>query len=451
MGLFGTSGIRAVVQEELTSEIAHLAGLSLGTYLNNQGMVLVGRDPRTSGEMIEHAVISGLLSSGCEVLKLGIVPTPTIALATKYYNGDAGVSITASHNPPEYNGIKFWQPNGMAYTPHMEEKIENIIKHRSFKRVDWSRIKGVSSLHGVSDVHINAIIKSVSIDNPLRVVIDCANGASSSITPYVLRKLGCDVITLNSQLDGHFPGRHPEPCSDTLNDLCKVVKSIGADVGIAHDGDGDRTVVVDERGSLVDFDKFLALVAGEMTVKNSIVVTNIDTSICVDEYVAKKGGNVIRTKVGDVHIAEAIINHGAVFGGEPSGSLIFPDVHLCPDGPLAGAKIVEIIDKSGESLSELVERIPSYPLERGKVKCRNDLKLILMNLLKEELPKRLEDIDHVDEIDGIRIVLKDNSWILVRPSGTEPYMRITVEAKEDPSCLYETTFETLKELLEKIG
>ncbi len=449
MKLFGTSGIRAIVQEELTSEIAHLAGLSLGTYLNNQGKVLVGRDPRTSGEMIEHAIISGLLSTGCEVLKLGIVSTPTIAFSTKYYEGDAGVSITASHNPPEYNGIKFWQPNSMAYTPDMEEKIENIIKKRSFRRVDWTRIKGVSRVYGANDAHISAIIDSVKIDNPLKVVIDCANGAASSVTPYVLRRLGCGVITLNSQVDGHFPGRPPEPCSDTLNDLCKVVKSMGADVGIAHDGDGDRTVVVDEEGSLVDFDKFLALIAGEMTVKDSIVITNIDTSICVDEYVAKEGGKVIRTKVGDVHIAEAIMNNGAVFGGEPSGSLIFPDVHLCPDGPLAGVKLVEIINKSEENLSHLIEKIPSYPLERGKIRCRNDQKSVLMDLLKEELPKRFENLDHLDETDGIRIVMKDNSWILVRPSGTEPYMRITVEAKEDVKYLYEITLETLEENLEK--
>ncbi len=406
--LFGTSGIRKKVTE-LSPEFAVNVGASLGTYSMDEAIV-VGRDTRTSSQMLEFALVSGLLSTGKRVVRLGVVPTPTVGVATQDYG--TGIMITASHNPPEYNGFKFWGANG-GFSSKQEREIENIFLSGNFKRASWKKIGEIKERNYI-DKHINLILDHIEIERKIKVVIDCANSAGSFLTPYLLRKLGCEVIALNSQPDGFFPCHELEPTKENLEDTIKAVRGVNADIGIVHDGDADRTAVISKDGSLIDWDDLLALLAYG---KNK-VVTTVDASMRIED-VCKK---VIRTRVGDVAVAEAIKKESADFGGEPSGSFIFPNLHLFPDGPLAAAIVVQMVSEG--KFYEILKEIPSYPTKRVKIPCEDELKSILMEKLKETIS------GEIDTTDGIRI-RTDDGWILIRPSGTEPYVRITAEGKDE--------------------
>ncbi|KUO39054.1 MAG: phosphoglucosamine mutase [Hadesarchaea archaeon DG-33] len=426
--LFGTSGVRGVVGDQLTPELALDLGLALATYLGGKGSVALGKDPRTSSDMIESCVTSGLLSGGCDVMKLGVVPTPAVSFAVRQFRAKAGIMITASHNPPEYNGIKFWGSDGMAYTPEQEEAIERIYSGKQMKPTAWDRIGKVEAID-VLPGYIDEIVGTVKLKRSYKVVVDCGNGAGSVVTPYLLRKLGCKVVTLNSQLDGFFPGRGLEPSPENLGELCSVVKSIGADLGIAHDGDADRAAAVDELGRVAQPDKLLGLIsAHQIRRKKEVVVTTVDASSVVDDCVAERGGKVVRTRVGDVSVATAIKKHKAVFGGEPSGAWIFPRVHLAPDGPLATIKILELLDSTGKKLSELLDMLPEYPTVREKVACPNEKKADVMKKFKIHAKREFLSVKRILTIDGVRLEF-ESGWVLVRPSGTEPYIRVTVEGK----------------------
>jgi phosphoglucosamine mutase len=426
--LFGTSGVRGVVGEQLTPELVIDLGLALATQLGGEGSVVLGKDPRTSSDMLENCLISGLLSGGCNVKRLGIVPTPAVSFAVHHLGAKAGVMITASHNPPEYNGIKFWGSSGMAYAPEQEEKIEAIYFGKKLKPARWDRIGKVEPVD-VLPAYIEKIASAVSLKRGYKVVVDCGNGAGAKVTPYLLRKLGCKVVTLNSQLDGFFPGRGLEPSPENLGDLCTAVKSLGADLGIAHDGDADRAAAVDELGRVAQPDKILGLIsANQLRRKGEVVVTTVDASSIVDDCVAGRGGKVVRTRVGDVNVTAAIKKHKAVFGGEPSSAWIFPSVHLVPDGPLAAVKILELLDSTGKKLSELLDALPEYPTVRKKVACPNERKAGTMKKLGPRLKGEFPDAVKALTIDGIRLEFKDG-WVLVRPSGTEPYIRVTAEGR----------------------
>ena len=427
--IFGTSGVRGVVNEDFTPELALDLGLALATHLGSSGEVAVGKDPRTSSDMIESCLISGLLSGGCSLKRLGTVPTPLVSFATRFLNAKAGVMITASHNPPEYNGVKFFTSDGMAYTPEEEEKIETLYFEKKLKSVAWDRIGEVEEVNVLAN-YLDEIAGAVELTRSYKVVVDCGNGAGSVVTPYLLRRLGCEVVTLNSQLDGFFPGRGLEPSPENLQDLCRVVKSVGADLGIAHDGDADRTAAVDELGRVAQADKLLALIsAHQLRREGQIVVTTVDASSVVDDRVRERGGRVVRTRVGDVSVAEAIKKHRAIFGGEPSSAWIFPEVHPVPDGPLAAAKILEMLDSSGKKLSELLDGVPEYPMVREKLACPDEKKTVVMGRFRRKVGREFKGIKGILTIDGVRLSLKDGSWVLVRPSGTEPYIRVTAEGK----------------------
>lgn len=447
--LFGTSGIRGVVNKDLSPELALDLGLALATYLGNSGTVVVGKDPRTSSDMFESCLVSGLLSGGCDVKKLGIVPTPAVSFAARSLGVNAGVMITASHNPPEYNGIKFWGSDGMAYKPEQEEKIEAIYSAKRLKSVPWDKIGKVDEADVLPE-YINEVATAVSIKRSYKVVLDCGNGAGASVTPYLLRKLGCKVITLNSQLDGFFPGRKLEPTAENLQELCTVVKSLGADLGLAHDGDADRVAAVDEKGRVAEPDKLLALIsAHQVRKKDDIVVTTVDASGIVDECIGAKKCKVVRTRVGDVSVAAEVKKRGAIFGGEPCGAWIFPEVHLAPDGPLAAAKVLELLDSTGKRLSELLDELPEHPTVRKKIACQNEKKAAIMKKFKVRLRREFKGISDVLTIDGVRFSFKDGNWALVRPSGTEPYIRITAGGKKEKNVekVAEKAAKILKSLL----
>ena len=430
--LFGTSGIRGVIGSEINSELALKIGKSLAKYLNNTGKVVIGFDTRTTNRMLEQAITAGLIEHGVDTIKIGMVPTPLVGYATLKLGADAGIMLTASHNPSQYNGIKLWNENGMAYTPEQEAKIEEIYYTEDFGYVEWDKIGIITHNDTIKNQYIEDLLNIVDIKPGLKVVIDCACGAGSELSPLIFRKAGCDVITLNSQVDGFFPGRNPEPNIANLSSLMATVVATGADLGIAHDGDADRMITVDENGKVSDFDKLLALVSKKF---GGTVVTTVDAGLCMDEAMAEVGGKVLRTKVGDVNVAEVMIDENASFGGEPSGTWLHPDFCMCPDGILSGLRMAEIVSKEGK-LSKLLEGFLDYPHVRAKVICSKEQKIAVMENMEDLLKDAFDDIKEINTIDGIRLSFEDGSWVLVRPSGTEDYVRITLEAKTEEKAEY---------------
>lgn len=421
--LFGTSGIRGLIGSEVTCELALNVGKSLAYYLGNQGTVVIGYDTRTTNQMLDQAICAGLLESGVDVVKIGMVPTPLVGYATEKLDADAGIMLTASHNPSQYNGIKLWNKNGMAYTQAQERKIEEIYANRDYISVSWENVGKLSVNEEIKGQYIDDLVDMVDIKKGLKVVVDCASGAGSEISPLVFRKAGCEVTTLNSQPDGFFPGRNPEPNAENLQTLMKTVVAIGADLGIAHDGDADRMITVDEKGNISPFDSLLALISKEF---EGDIVTTVDAGLCMDESVK---GEVLRTPVGDVNVAEVIIERDASFGGEPSGTWLHPDFCMCPDGILSGLRMAEIVSRDGK-LSELLAQIPQYPNIREKITCSKEAKVKVMENMQDLLKDAFDDIVDVNSLDGVRLTFSDDSWVLVRPSGTEDYIRITLESRD---------------------
>jgi len=435
MKLFGSSGIRGITNKEVTVDLALKVGLALGS---SKESAVIGRDPRIAGEMIEHALISGMVSAGCDVVRVGLVTTPTLAHAARNY--DCGVMVTASHNTSEYVGIKLWNPDGMAFDSAQQEEIERAVAAGDLTHVEWNRIGNVTTDSNAVREHSEMIMSHVNPIKPasLRVVLDCGCGAGGTITPNLLREMGCDVITLNAQLDGYFPARNPEPNDANLGLLKKAVVEFDADLGIAQDGDADRMMAVDENGVFVTGDEMLAIFAGYECKAGGTLVVPVDTSMIVDD--ALPDSNVVRTRVGDVYVAEEIKRTGADFGGEPSGSWIFPQVSYCPDGIYAAARLIEIVQDVG--LDELRDRLPQYPTKRGTVVCDNERKGSVMDMVGSEMGT----LGKVTDIDGIRVEM-DDGWLLVRPSGTEPKIRITAEARTGVDELYEIGEKIVREAL----
>ncbi|MFA0832677.1 MAG: phosphoglucosamine mutase [Methanobacterium formicicum] len=443
--LFGTSGIRGRVEEEITPELALNVGKAISTYIGKGNKVVVGYDTRTSNLMLERAVSAGILQGGCHVLSVGMVPTPVVGYATMKLNADAGVMITASHNPSPYNGIKLWNPDGMAYLQEQERTIEKIIHENNFYKASWEDIGQITDISPVVNNYIEDLLGLMDIEPGLKVVVDCANGAAAYLSPLILRKAGCNVVSLNAQPDGFFPGRKPEPSEANLTELMKVVKVTGADLGIAHDGDADRMIAVDDKGRMADFDKLLALVSAEI---GGCVVTTVDASACIDRALEEVGGTVERTKVGDVHVAEMIHMLGANFGGEPSGTWLHPQFCMCPDGILSALRVIELVQNKGP-LSQLLDDIPSYPTIRDKIDCHEDQKDPIMRKAETDLSLIYEDVADINLKDGVRISFDDGSWVLVRPSGTESFVRITLEGKTEDKArmIHEKAADFIHDLL----
>ena len=427
MQLFGTSGIRRVADKNLI-QLALEVGLAVGKVY---GSVVVGSDTRTSSEAVKHALVSGLLAAGSRGGDAGVIPTPTLALAAREF--DAGAMITASHNPPEYNGIKLLNPDGSAFGSAQQKQVEEMILDGSLSVARWDKIKSSSLYSRAVDRHIEHILRDFPGRLKLRVVLDCGCGAASVVTPYLLRKLGCEVVTLNCYPSGFFP-HAIEPTESNLGDLMRATREFGADLGIAHDGDGDRMMAVDDKGRFIPGDKLLALFAQETETKE--VVTTIDASMAIDEM----GFSVTRTRVGDNYVSEEL-KKGGDFGGEPSGNWVFPNISLCPDGIYAAAQLVTMAGR--QKLSQLVDNIPRYPLLRGNISSEG----VVMSKLGRQL-KAMEPLS-VSNIDGIKLNFEDG-WLLIRASGTEPKIRVTAEAKGEARVrqLYDEGIRTIRECME---
>mgnify|MGYP000224074526 FL=1 len=423
--MFGTSGIRGPVGDAVTAGTA----LRVGRALASAGYerVVVGRDARETGVAFADALSAGLRECGGDAYRLGIASTPTVARTVGWVDADAGVSVTASHNPPTDNGIKLWLPSGKAFGPADREEIAELVENDDYAFAAWDGF-GVEHTPDFDPVerHVDAIERRVSLARPLSVVVDAGNGPGG-LTADALDGLGCQVRTLNAQLDGGFPGRPSEPTAENLGDLAATVAATDADLGIAHDGDADRMVAVTEDGTVVPGDTLLALFARAAVPRGGAVAAPLNTSLAVDDALADQNATVSRTKVGDVHVAERISSRTLAFGGEPSGAWIWSAETLCPDGPLAAAKLVELV-AANDSLSALVDDIPTYPLRRESVEV--DDKDAVMAGVRERI---LDAYDDVNELDGVRVET-DGGWFLVRASGTQPLVRATAEARDDATA-----------------
>ncbi|MFC1946297.1 phosphoglucosamine mutase [Chloroflexota bacterium] len=406
MKLFGTSGIRRIADSSLV-ELALKAGRAAGHLYEN---IVIAGDTRTSTEAVKYAFISGALIAGADCTDVGLVPTPTLAIAAE--KSRAGVMITASHNPPEYNGLKFINPDGSAFNTAQQLQIEEMISAGAHTSVNWDDFGNARISEDAVNNHIDRILSNITGQFNIKVVLDCGGGAASVITPILLRRMGCEVIELNCVPRGDFT-RPSEPTEENLQELIRVTGEVGADLGIAHDGDADRMMAVDDKGRFVPGDKLLVLFAREAGAKK--VITTLDASMIIEET----GVEVIRTKIGDSYVSVELKN-GGEFGGEPSGSWMFPENSLCPDGIYAAARIAAIAGRT--RISDLVDQVPEYPIQRSSVGVNR-----LDTTGLEEILMSLNPVS-TDNKDGIKLIF-DDSWALIRPSGTEPKLRLTVEGK----------------------
>jgi len=448
--LFGTNGIRGVVNQDLTSEFVVKMGLAIGTFFNG-GQLLIGCDGRTSSQLFKEAMISGLVSTGCSVHDVGCAPTPAIQFLTKHFELDGSVTITASHNPPEYNGIKVNSSDGIEIPREDEVKIEQNYFNETFRQVPWNLLGKVYERKHVLNIYLDAIKRHVDVGaikkEHYRIVVDPGNGVGTITTPYLLRELGCEVITINSNLDGRFPSRLPEPALENLKDLASTVKAVKADMGVAHDGDADRSIFCDETGTLHWGDKSGAIIQKYILKKHpgATIVTPVSSSKLVEDIAERYGGKIVWTKVGSIIVSRKMLEVGSIFSYEENGGIFYAPHLPVRDGGISAALMLEIMAKTGKTLSQLVNELPKYYAVKAKIKCSNDLKPKVLDRLLEETSKyeRLT-------LDGVKLFI-DNGSILIRPSGTEPIFRVFSEAKTEAKAksLSEFGMKIVRDLIKK--
>lgn len=430
--MFGTSGIRGPVGEEVTALLALQVGWAVGV---DADRVVVGRDPRDSGEFLTDALAAGLRESGTDVVDLGLAATPTVGRAVAWESADVGVSVTASHNPPEDNGIKLWQPSGQAFDAELRAEISERIRQEAAELVAWDEV-GTHELTDAAERHVEALLDSVALTDAPSVVVDVGNGAGG-VTVDALSRLGCEVETLNAQPDGSFPGRPSEPTADNCQSLATLVGESDADLGIAHDGDADRLRAASADGAYLSGDELLAIFAADAAESGDAVAVPVDTSLAVADSLADRDVTVRYTPVGDVYVADAASEAGVAFGGEPSGAWIWPEETLCPDGPLAACKLAAL--DAERPLAARVAEIPDYPIRRDSVEVAD--KAVVMERIRTRVEDEFAD---VETLDGVRVDLGD-AWFLLRASGTQPLVRITAEARDTSRT--EETFERTRSLV----
>ncbi|TMI46398.1 phosphoglucosamine mutase [Candidatus Bathyarchaeota archaeon] len=430
--LFGTNGIRGVAGKEIDSDLAFGVGSALGT-LFPKGRVLIGRDGRLSSPMLLEGVAAGLLARGNDVEDRGLITTPALEFMVKNTGSSAGVMITASHNPPEYNGFKVVDSDGIEIPRSKEEKMELLI-HRDRWRASCQPGRRVIR-EGRVGPYIEKLASQVlardGIGN-LKIAVDTGNGVAALTTPRLLRKLGANVIAVNDAIDGEFPGRNSEPRPENLGSLSKIVKEEKADLGIAHDGDGDRAIFVDETGAVQSGDRTLALIEDELLRNHpgAKIVTPINTSMVVSEIARKRKGKLVLTKVGSIEVSRTILRVGALLGGEENGGVFYAPHHPVRDGTMAAVMVLNAVMRNRRPLSKLLDRLPKFHMIKEKIPCKERAKERAIKALKTKLKGRISNT-----LDGIRVDMKGRGWVLVRASGTEPLLRLYAEAKTENELL----------------
>lgn len=427
--LFGTNGVRFVPGVSHDLDFAINLGEAIGTYFGS-GEVLVGQDGRLSSPAVSNATIAGLLSSGRDVAEAGQVPTPALQFGVKALGLRGGVMVTASHNPARYNGLKVSGPDGVEI-PHLDEqRVEKIYFERSQTKADWKTIGVARPEQSIVKRYLAGILANVNAkaiaDRKFTVVMDLGNGTQSVAAPYLVEALGCKLITLNSIVDGNFPGRGPEPTPEALKDLSVAVRSTGADLGVAYDGDGDRSIFCDEEGRILWGDQSGCLVADFVLQKHKggTIATSIASSQAIEAVAKRHAARVIRTKVGSVDLSRTILERNAVFGFEENGGCIYQPHIPVRDGGMATALMLECLAGRGMSFSKVLSfMVPKYYQAKTKV----EVSPMMLDAVMRAVERQAKG--EVERVDGIKFWAGEHSWVLVRPSGTEPVVRIFSEAE----------------------
>jgi phosphomannomutase / phosphoglucomutase len=429
--LFGTNGIREVVGQRMTAPFVTSVAAAIGRAYPVGAPMAVGWDGRTSSPAFAGIVSGALAAAGHTVMQLGLLPTPAIQYNVRSVGAQLAVIVTASHNPPEFNGLKCIAADGLELPRKEEERIEALVESGEIRSVPYDRIGGIHSDSHGAERYLHGILSKVGRDAIIakhhRVLLDCGNGASAETSPSLLRRLGCRFTTLNGQVDGTFPGHLSEPTEQNLQELVRTVPALGVDFGVAHDGDADRAVFVDGKGHYVPGERILTWFAREFVRQRhgGLVVVPVTASQSVEDVVRAEGGQVLYTAVGSPSITRAMQERGAIFGGEDNGGYVFPRLQLARDGAMTLAATLDLLTQLGTSLEEALRDLPQYSVAKEKVPCPGPLRAAVMDRLAAELT---QGADRVVTLDGVK-AYQGRGWVLVRPSGTEPLFRIF---SEDP-------------------
>jgi phosphomannomutase len=427
----GISGVRGVVGETFTPELAVGFAQAFASYLDS-GRVLVCRDTRSSGPMVRAAVLSGLLAAGCEVVDLGVCPTPSLQLAVRRLGAVGGVSITAGHNPEPWNALKFVRGDGLYLNAAQADELLDIFHQAEFAKADWRGIKSKVEERDAVAPHLEALAAAFDVEavrgRRLKVAVDCCNSSCSLLSPRWLELLGCEVLAVNDDPTAPFP-HAPEPRRQVMAQLRALVLAGRADVGFAHDADGERLGIVTEAGEILSEEATLPLAAEiQLRRKTGAVVTNVSTSAAVERVAAKYGGRVVRTPVGQAFISEAMAETGAVIGGEGSGGVVVPRVQLTHDSAAAVGLVLEHMALAGERVSQLAAVLPRLAMLKHDVGVEPNRIHSLIQRLYEELER--EGVEY-DQTDGVKVNWPDG-WAHVRVSNTESLVRVIAEADTAP-------------------
>ena len=443
--MISVSGMRGHVGTDLTPELVARHAAALGAWVRTSApsqvaaaegghprpAVVLGRDARTSGPMFAHAATAGLMSVGVDVIDVGVVPTPTVQLAVEHHHAGAGLILTASHNPIEWNALKFVGPDGIFLDAEAGARVRTLAEEGP-PRMGWDGIGGVTEDREAVARHLDAVLALPMIDvaairaKRFHVALDCVRGAGATAIPPLLERLGCRVSGINLEPDGRFP-RAPEPVPENLGELGALVRQRGAAVGLAVDPDVDRLALVDERGEPIGEDYTLAFAVRAVLDRRSTaaetptVVVNLSTSLVVEDAARAAGARLVRAPVGEANVARTIRDEGAVIGGEGNGGVMLPALHIGRDAPLGVALILHLLATSGVTVSQLVASSPRYTIVKAKGPRGPELRP-----LYDKLRARFPDAG-TDERDGLRLSWRDR-WLHVRPSGTEPIVRLIAEA-----------------------
>lgn len=434
--LFGTNGIREVVGATLTAPFVVRVVRAIGTVIPERSRVVVGRDGRTSSVALAELARATLALAGHSVVDVGLLPTPAIQYAVPRHTAALGLILTASHNPPEFNGLKCIAADGLEVQRPIEEAIESAAAQELGRSVGFAEVGAVTYDHLAGDRYVAGIVEQVDFrriaERRFTVALDCANGTAVATSPELLRRLGCRTVTLNGQVDGTFPGRPSEPTERNVAELCRLVPSVGAAFGVAHDGDADRAAFVDGQGRYVPGEQMMTLLARDAVERHGggVVVTPVTGSQALEDAVRPLGGSVVYTAVGSPAVTHEMQRQHAVFGGEENGGLVRPAFQLARDGAMTLASVLDLLARSGSTLEQLLTSIPRYALVKESVPCPVALRGPVLARVKDQLSAGAA---RTSTLDGLK-VYRGGGWLLVRPSGTEPIFRIFAEAKEAPEA-----------------
>ncbi|MFL6208638.1 MAG: phosphoglucosamine mutase [Pyrinomonadaceae bacterium] len=422
------SGVRGVIGDSLSPTLLTRFAQAFGTYVGS-GTIVIGRDPRTSGEMVKQAVVAGLLSSGCRVVDVGMCPVPTVQLMVRRHGAHGGIAITASHNPPEWNALKFIGPDGLFLGAGSAHEMLDIYHQGEYTKVSGAEMRAVEHEEGATDHHVEAIIGALGPlpqgPRRLRVVLDACNGAGSIVGPKLLAALGAEVVAINDQPNGLFP-RPAEPVPENLAALCAAVIEHKADIGFAQDMDADRLAIVSESGEPIGEDYTLVLATLHvLSQERGPVVANLSTTRALEAVAARFDCVLHQTKIGEANVTEVMQRVGAVIGGEGNGGVIYPRINFARDSLVGMALTLHLLAATGQTVSQILATLPRYRMIKEKLVCPSDKVGAVLRMLRRDYAEH-----QLDTRDGVKVIFPDG-WLLVRGSNTEPIIRLVAEAEDE--------------------